>query len=140
VNRTEIVNRLAEVPLFAGLSKKELGAIAGAAKEVSHGPGDFLAKQGDAGVGFFLIVEGTARVVVGGRTRRRLGPGDTFGEIALLDNGPRTASVIAETPVRLLGVTAWAFRSLLAQHPSITLKLLEEVAGRLRTASTSITA
>ena len=63
-----------------------------------------------------------------------------LGKMYLLDNGPRTASVIAETPVRLLGVTAWAFRSLLAQHPSITLKLLEEVAGRLRTASTSITA
>jgi CRP/FNR family transcriptional regulator len=140
VNRTEVVNRLAAVPLFAGLSKKELGAIAGTAKEVSHESGEFLAKEGDAGVGFFLILDGTARVVVGGRTRRRLGPGDTFGEIALLDNGPRTATVVAESPARLLGVTAWDFRSLLAQHPSITLKLLEGVAGRLRSASSSITA
>jgi CRP-like cAMP-binding protein len=140
VNRTQIVERLAGVPLFAGLSKRELGAIAAAAKEVDHHPGEFLARQGESGVGFFLIVDGTARVVVGGRTRRRLGGGDTFGEIALLDGGPRTASVVAESPVRLLGITAWGFRALLAQHPSITLKLLEQVASRLRAASSSITA
>ncbi len=140
MNKTEVVNRLAAVPLFAGLSKKELGAIAGTAKEITHDAGDLLAKQGDTGVGFFLILNGTARVVVGGRTRRRLGSGDTFGEIALMDNGSRTASVVAESPVQLLGITAWDFRRLLAQHPSITLKLLEGVAGRLRTASSSIRA
>jgi CRP/FNR family cyclic AMP-dependent transcriptional regulator len=140
VNRSDIAKQLQAVPLFSGLSKKELGVVAGVAKELAANPGDVLAKEGDRGVGFFLILSGKARVVVGGRTRRRLGAGDTFGEIALLDGGPRTATVIAESEMSLLGVTAWAFRSLLSEYPSITLKLLEEVASRLRAASSSVTA
>jgi CRP/FNR family transcriptional regulator, cyclic AMP receptor protein len=140
VNRSEIAKQLQAVPLFSGLTKKELGVVGGVAKEVSASPGDVLAKEGESGVGFFLIVTGTARVVVGGRTRRRLGSGDTFGEIALLDGGPRTATVVAETEMSLLGITAWAFKSLLTEYPSITLKLLEEVASRLRASSSSVTA
>jgi CRP-like cAMP-binding protein len=140
VNRSEIAQQLQAVPLFSGLSKKELGVVAAVAKEVSASPGDVLAKEGESGVGFFLIVSGVARVVVGGRTRRRLGAGDTFGEIALLDGGPRTATVIAESEMSLLGITAWAFKSLLTEYPSITLKLLEEVASRLRATSSSVTA
>lgn len=140
MNRSEIAKQLQAVPLFSGLTKKELGVVGGVAKEVSASPGDVLAKEGESGVGFFLIVSGAARVVVGGRTRRRLGPGDTFGEIALLDGGPRTATVVAETEMALLGITAWAFKSLLTEYPSITLKLLEEVASRLRASSSSVTA
>jgi CRP/FNR family cyclic AMP-dependent transcriptional regulator len=140
VNRSEIAQQLQAVPLFSGLTKKELGVVAAVAKEVSASPGDVLAKEGESGVGFFLIVSGAARVVVGGRTRRRLGSGETFGEIALLDGGPRTATVIAESEMTLLGITAWAFKSLLTEYPSITLKLLEEVASRLRATSSSVTA
>ena len=140
MNRTEIAKQLQTVPLFSGLSKKELGAIAGIVKEVHASSGDVLATEGEHGVGFFLIVDGTARVVLNGRTKRRLGAGDTFGEIALLDGGPRTATVVAETDMTLLGLTAWAFKGVLAEYPSITLKLLEEVASRLRTASSSVTA
>jgi CRP-like cAMP-binding protein len=140
VNRSEIAQQLQAVPLFSGLTKKELGVVGAVAKEVSASPGDVLAKEGESGVGFFLIVSGAARVVVGGRTRRRLGKGDTFGEIALLDGGPRTATVIAESEMTLLGITAWAFKSLLSEYPSITLKLLEEVASRLRATSSSVTA
>jgi CRP/FNR family transcriptional regulator, cyclic AMP receptor protein len=128
----QAVDLLAQVPLFSGCTKKELQAIAGATKEIDHKEGATLAKEGDRGIGFFLIVEGTARVVVGGRTRRRLGPGDFFGEIALLDEGPRSADVVAETPVRLIGLTAWAFRQLVAQNPSIAQKLLRVMAERLR--------
>jgi CRP-like cAMP-binding protein len=128
------------VPLFSGLSKKELGAIAGQSKEVHASIGDVLARQGEHGVGFFLIVEGEARVIVNGRTRARLATGDTFGEIALLDGGPRTATVIAESEMTLLGLTAWEFKALLSQYPTITLKLLEQVAARLRSASSSVTA
>jgi CRP-like cAMP-binding protein len=139
VNKTEIANALQSVPLFSGLTKKEIGLVAGAAKEVTAEAGDVLAKEGEHGIGFFLIVEGTARVVVNGRTRRRLQKGETFGEIALLDGGPRTASVIAETDIVLLGITAWAFKGLLTEYPSITIKLLEEVASRLRSTSASVT-
>jgi CRP/FNR family transcriptional regulator, cyclic AMP receptor protein len=137
VNRSQIVESLQAVPLFAGLSKKELGVIATVVKEVKAASGDVLAKEGGPGVGFFLILDGSTRVMVNGRTRRRLGPGDTFGEIALLDHGPRTADVIAEGDVQLLGITVWEFNPLLADYPSITLKLLREVAARLRTCSGS---
>ena len=139
MNRSEMAKALQSVPLFSGLTKKELAVVSGAAKEVGATAGDILAKEGEQGVGFFLIVEGTARVVVNGRTRRRLSAGDTFGEIALLDGGPRTATVIAETDMVMLGITAWAFKGLLTQYPTITIKLLEEVASRLRSTSASVT-
>jgi CRP/FNR family cyclic AMP-dependent transcriptional regulator len=139
VTKTEILNHLAGVPLFASCSKRELQAIAAAAKEVSRPAGDTLARQGEAGVGFFLITEGTAAVNVSGRKRRRLSRGDFFGEIALLDGGPRTATIVAETPVKLLGLTAWVFRGLVQQNPGMALKMLEVVASRLRSASASPT-
>ncbi len=140
MNRSEVVKELRSVSLFSGLSNKELGLVAGATKEVFAHAGDVLAQEGERGIGFFLIVEGRSRVVVNGRTRRRLGSGDTFGEIALLDGGPRTATVVAETDVHLLGVTAWAFKGILSEYPSITIKLLEQVASRLRATSASATA
>jgi CRP-like cAMP-binding protein len=139
VNKTEIIEKLGSVPLFAGASKKELQAIASAVKEVDHDAGDVLATEGQSGVGFFLIVDGTARVIVNGRTRGRMGPGDVFGEIAVLDGGPRSATVIAETHVKMLGLTPWVFKGLLAQYPSLTMKLLHVVAARLRAASASAT-
>ncbi len=139
MNRTEIAKHLQAVPLFAGLSKKELLAVAGTAKEVHKNAGDVLATEGEHGVGFFLIVDGEARVVIKGRTRGRMRSGQTFGEIALLDGGPRTATVVAESDMTLLGLPSWDFKALLNEYPSITRKLLEEVAGRLREASASIT-
>src|SRR5437763_14754409 len=81
----EAVELLANVPLFSELSKKELQSFASAAKEVRHKPGDALAREGDSGLGFFLIADGTAAVTVGGKPRAKLGPGDFFGEIALLE-------------------------------------------------------
>ena len=133
-----VAAQLAKVPIFSGCSKRELEAIANASKEVLHEEGHVIAREGDRGVGFFLITEGTAKVSIGGRTRAKLGPGDFFGEISLLDRGPRTASVIATSPVRLVGITAWVFRGLLDEHPSIALKMLEIVAGRLRATSKEI--
>jgi CRP-like cAMP-binding protein len=79
-----------------------------------------------------VIMAGEVKVMVGDRTRRRLGPGAFFGEIALLDGGPRTASVVAETPVRTFAITSWNFRAVLKSHPSLPLKMLEEVCSRLR--------
>jgi CRP-like cAMP-binding protein len=75
---------------------------------------------------------------VGGRTRRRLGPGSFFGEISLLDRGPRTATVVAETPVRALSLSAWNFRAALKEHPSLAVKMLKELASRVRTANPSV--
>lgn len=128
----DATSRLAQVPIFSECTKRELTIIGRAAKEVSHREGTVIAREGERGVGLFLILEGQCRVSIGGKTKAKLGPGDFFGEVALLDGGPRTATVTALTPVRLVGITGWVFRGLLMEHPSIALKTLEAVAGRLR--------
>ncbi len=131
----DVPSRLANVPIFSGCSKRELAIIARAAKEVSHRGGAVIAREGERGVGLFLIMEGQCSVTIGGKAKAMLGPGDFFGEVALLDGGPRTATVTAMAPVKLVGITGWVFRGLLMEHPSIALKTLEAVAGRLRTVS-----
>ena len=130
---------LADVPLFTGCTKKELESVASALKEVGHREGHVIAKEGETGLGFFLIADGTASVTIGGKKRASLGPGDFFGEISLLDRGPRTATVTATSPIRLLGLTAWAFKGVVQQHPTIALNLLKTVAGRVRNASNAAT-
>ena len=132
----EIASKLAAVPMFSGCTRKELGIIGRAAKEVTHRRGTVIAREGQRGIGLFMILDGECSVSIGGKEKTRLGPGQFFGEIALLDGGPRTATVSAVTDVRLLGLTEWVFRGLLAEHPSIALKTLESVAGRLRAVST----
>jgi CRP-like cAMP-binding protein len=130
--RIEIFRR---VPLFDGLSDKELTAVAGAAKERRFDTGDVVVGEGEGGVGFFVIADGSARVETHGQRRATLGPGDSFGEVALLDEGGRrTATVIAESPLGVLGLTAWQFTPLLEQYPSIAIKLAKVLARRLREA------
>ena len=135
MSQSDVMAKLANVPIFSGCSKRELTVIARAAKEVSHREGTMIAREGERGIGLFLIVEGQCEVTIGGKRKAKLGPGDFFGEIALLDGGPRTATVTALTDVRLVGITGWVFRGLLMEHPSIALKTLEAVAGRLRAIS-----
>ena len=130
--QSDIVTKLGQVPIFSGCSRRELTLIARAAKEVVHKQGTLIAREGERGIGLFMILEGECRVSIGGKTKARLGPGDFFGEVALLDGGPRTATVSAVTQVKLIGITGWVFRGLLMEHPSIALKTLEAVAGRLR--------
>ena len=132
---TNAVELLGGVPIFSELSKKELQAIAGAGKEVTRKDGAVLAKEGDPGAGFFLIMEGKANVTVGGKPRTKLQRGDFFGEISLLDQGPRTATVTADGPVKLLGLTPWSFKRLIEQNPSIAAKMLKVMAQRLRASS-----
>ncbi len=130
-----VSNSLARVPIFSGCSKRELAIISRASKEVIHREGTVIAREGERGIGLFLILDGHCKVTIGGKTKARLGPGDFFGEVALLDGGPRTATVTATSQVRLVGITGWVFRGLLMEHPSIALKTLEAVAGRLRSVS-----
>lgn len=127
-----IASTLATVPIFSACSRRELSLIARAAKEVRHKAGTVIAREGQRGVGLFLILDGDCAVTVGGKAKAILGAGDFFGEIALLDGGPRTASVTAMSDVRLAGITEWVFRGLLMEHPAIAMKTLESVAGRLR--------
>ena len=135
----DVVSRLSRVPIFSGCGPKELRAIAKGARLVDHRADTVIAREGDPGIGLFVILEGKAKVTVGGVTRNKLGPGDFFGEIALLDGGPRTATVTAETDVKLFGLTEWAFRGLVMEHPSIALKTLQAMAARLRNATKTAT-
>jgi CRP-like cAMP-binding protein len=135
VTQHDVSAKLAKVPIFSECSKREIAIIARAAKEVTHREGTVIAREGERGIGLFLILEGRCLVTIGGKTKAKLGPGDFFGEVALLDGGPRTATVTALSTVRLVGITGWVFRGLLMEHPSIALKTLEAVAGRLRTVS-----
>jgi CRP/FNR family cyclic AMP-dependent transcriptional regulator len=134
----ELVERLKTVPLFSGCSDRELASLGRFLKEVEYPAGRQIVKEGDAGFGLHVILDGEAKVVVGDRTRKRLGPGAFFGEISLLDRGPRTATVVAETPVRALSLSAWHFRAALKEHPSLAVKMLEEMARRVRATDQSL--
>jgi CRP-like cAMP-binding protein len=119
------------VPLFAECSRKELGEVAGIADEIDLREGKELTKQGQAGREFFILVEGTADVKKGSRRVNRLGPGDFFGEISLIRHTPRTATVVATSPVRTLVITERSFQSLLQHQPGIQNKVLSALAARL---------
>ncbi len=93
--------------------------------------------EGASGAAFFVITDGQASVMVHGEERARLGPGDHFGEIALLDEGVRSATVIAETDLRCYGLTPWEFRPFVEEHPRVAWKLLQALARRLRTTDTT---
>jgi CRP-like cAMP-binding protein len=122
---------LKNVPLFAGCSKSELQRIASLADELDLGEGATLIREGERGREFIVIADGTVRVTKKGKTVRDLGAGDFIGEIALVADVPRTATVTATSPVRLLVVTDRAFRGLLEQMPSIAKKVLQSLGERL---------
>jgi CRP/FNR family cyclic AMP-dependent transcriptional regulator len=136
----DTVSRLANVPLFSDCSQRDLSTIARVVREIPHAAGTIIAREGEPGVGLFILLDGTAEVSIGGRKKATLGPGEFFGEIALLDGGPRTATVMAKTDVQLLGLTEWVFRGLMTEHPTIALKTLQQMAGRLRVATKAATA
>jgi CRP-like cAMP-binding protein len=133
-DRKTLVGLLGGVQLFEGLSKRDLEHIVQASREVDAPAGRAVVTEGDVGVGFHMILEGTATVSRRGRRVRRLGAGDSFGDIALIDGGVRSATVTADTPVRLLSLTSWNFKPLLLEQPKITYKLLLQLCARLRDA------
>ena len=125
------VDLIKAVPLFAGCSKAELQKIAALADELDLGEGATLIREGERGREFIVIVDGTVRVTRGGKKLRDLGAGDFIGEIALVSDVPRTATVTATSPVRLLVVTDRAFRGLIEAMPSIATKVLQSLGQRL---------
>ncbi|HVL89895.1 MAG TPA: cyclic nucleotide-binding domain-containing protein [Actinomycetota bacterium] len=130
--RADPTAALAAVPLFEDLAKKDLRQILDASKEVSFTAGRTIVEEGTTGVAFHLILEGTARVSVKGRTKAKLGPGDYFGEISLIDRGPRSATVSAETDVHTITLASWNFLSIIDHNPSIARKLLAGLCKRIR--------
>jgi CRP-like cAMP-binding protein len=125
---------LKQVTLFSGLSDKELGAIATLMRDRTFPAGSEVVAEGQGGAGFFIVDSGTASVSVGGKDVGKLGPGDHFGEIALIADTPRTATITAETDLRCLGLTVWEFRPLVASNSSIAWKLLQNLAAKLAAA------
>jgi CRP/FNR family transcriptional regulator, cyclic AMP receptor protein len=131
---------LAQVPLFEGLSRRHLKQIADHADEISFREREIIVEADHPGGTFFVIVEGEVRVVRGDRTIARAGPGEFFGEISLLDGGPRTASVIAETPVVAIRLFKASFDKVVREEPSVAGRILAVVARRLREAEKTVTA
>ena len=126
------VDALAKAPLFAALSRQELGELAKATEDLEVEEGKVLTREGDLGREFFVIVDGDVSVMQDGNEIRRLGPGDFFGEIALIyDNARRTATVTAASPLRFFVLTRQSFRSLLEHQPEIEEKVMAALEERL---------
>ena len=125
------IDLLKRAPLFASCSKDELRKLAAVADEIDLRQGSALTREGKPGREFFVLIEGAVEVTQGNKIVSELRDGDWFGEIALLTNAPRTATVTAKTPVRVLVVTDRAFRQVVEATPSIAVKVLERVGERL---------
>jgi CRP-like cAMP-binding protein len=131
LGRNEKVDLIRKVPLFTHCTKAELAELTKIADEIDVPEGKELTREGDRGREFFVLLEGSAQVKQGSRKVNTLGPGDFFGEIALVSRSPRTATVTTTTPARLLVITGTSFRSLLEHQPRIQLRVLEALADRL---------
>jgi CRP-like cAMP-binding protein len=134
--RQPTIELLSRVPLFEGLPKAHLSRVAALAEESEYHAGRVIVKRDDPGRAFYVIVEGAAKVVKGrivtSRGEARLGPGDFFGELSLLDGDARSASVVATTPLTVIRIERTGFRRLLREEPDLAIKLLEGMARRTR--------
>ncbi len=130
-------DQLAAVPLFSACSRRDLQRLAGAADEVVVGAGTELTVEGAVGREMFVLLEGNVEIRKGGTVEIELGPGDHFGELALLDGGPRTATVVTSTDATLLVLTKPAFHAVLDEIPTLAHKLLVSLARRLRASERS---
>ena len=127
-----IVEMLQKTPLWSGLTEKELKVITRSFKELKYESGDVIVRKGEAGIGFYLIADGTVEVRSDVRVLSKLGPGQFFGEMSILDGQPRSADVVALEPSRCLALTSWSFKSIVSNHPKMALKLLQESVRRMR--------
>jgi CRP/FNR family cyclic AMP-dependent transcriptional regulator len=128
------LDAIRRVPLFAELSDAELEQVARLFKQRTFAAGETVAREGSGGAAFYLIESGRAAVSVGGQERPGLGPGDYFGEIALIDEGARSATITASEELACYGLTYWDFRPLVMESAAICWKLLQFMVGRLRAA------
>jgi CRP-like cAMP-binding protein len=125
---------LSNVILFSGCDDKEIAKIASLTTEVEIAEGKVLAREGEPGREFYVILDGKAYVTIGGSQVATLGPGDFFGEMALLDQGPRVATVKASSDMEVAVLDPREFVSLIEEHPAVARKVLKVMAGRLRDA------
>jgi CRP-like cAMP-binding protein len=123
--------RLQTVPLFSELDGRDLKRLAGEMRERTFQPGETVTEEGVGGIGFFVIDAGEAEVSVDGEVKRTLGPGQYFGEVALLTGAPRTATIVAKTDLRCFGITSWQFKPLVQEDATVAWKLLQGLAKML---------
>ncbi|MGA3406941.1 MAG: cyclic nucleotide-binding domain-containing protein [Candidatus Bathyarchaeia archaeon] len=133
-----VIEMLEKAPLWSGLNKKELKSMVSVSRERRFESGHTIVKKGEGGVGFYLILDGTVEIRSDGNTLSKLGPGQFFGEMSVLDNQPRSADVVTVQPSRVLILTAWEFKGLISAKPRIALKMLQELVRRLRNTDLSL--
>ena len=136
--KPKLDSMLAAVPLFEGLTKRQLKAVAKLATVVEHPAGSTVVTQGGPGESFMAVVSGQAKVQVNGKTVGRVLPGDYFGEISLLDGGARSASVVTETPMQLLRIQHENFLKVLVADPPLALALMVGLARMIRRVDRSL--
>ncbi len=122
------------IPMFADLDNGSIDQLADDFMEREFAAGQSMATEGEGGLNFFVVESGTVEVSIGGEVVATLGPGASFGEVALVDKSARSATVTASTPVRAYGLPVWSFRSFAEARPAVLWKLLELLAERLRAA------
>jgi CRP/FNR family cyclic AMP-dependent transcriptional regulator len=130
--KTDPAETLRQVPLFSSLDKKELGMLAKLVKEQRYEPGTTIVQSGAGGHGLYIIKEGNVSIIQNGKTVATMGPGQFFGEISVLDGGPRTADVRADAPTVCLALISWEVKPLLMENAGMTYKMLLEMVKRLR--------
>ena len=129
------IELLQHVRLFQNVEKKDLERIAQSFKERTFTAGDVIAEEGSSGIGFFVIESGTARATHGEIVVAELGPGSSFGEVALIDEGPRSATVTADSELKCWGLSAWEFRPLAETNATVAWNLARIVASYVRLAA-----
>jgi CRP/FNR family transcriptional regulator, cyclic AMP receptor protein len=129
---------LGSVPIFAGLSKRQLRQVAAVSELADYMAGHSIVREGEIGDSFFIVLRGQAKVTVKGRTIHRAMPGDHFGEISLLDGGPRTATVTSETPMTLLSISRKSFLRAIEKDPQISFAMMGTMARMIRRVDRSL--
>jgi CRP-like cAMP-binding protein len=127
-----VVDMLEKSSLWSGLDKQDFKAIVKTSKQQKFLNGDTIVKKGEEGAGFYLVLDGAVEIRSDGNTLSKLGPGQFFGEMSVVDTQPRSADVVAVEPSRVLFLSAWSFKSLVSERPRIAVKMLQEFVRRLR--------
>lgn len=135
-----VLEMLHKIPLWSDLSKEDIKEVAKRSVIREYGEGDVIVRKGDRAPAFYLILEGTMKVKSGGRTLSKLGRGQFFGEMSILDGQLRTADVVAVEPVKCLVMHWTSFKGLVSTNPRVALKVIQELARRLRDTTHSLTA
>ena len=120
------------VPLFSSMSDKDLKAVLAGCREELYSPGQAIVTEGSPGGPFFLLVEGTAKVTINGKKVRSLGPGDYLGEIAVIDRGERTATIVADTHIKALAMASWDFLAICEQDFKVAHRVMIGLCQRVR--------